>query len=435
MMDETPANTLVKALSDQAKALADDPEAARAFLSAKDATAPARPARKPRRASDDARSVRVTFRNGQSGRLFRVQESRRWKMAFFLHGKEYRETTGKTDFDEARKVLKDKLDELASVRQGRTEFVPPKAKQLTVDDALTALKTHFEAARKKGLKQAKAHMAAVRQTLGTAKAIAVTPALVDHCITRWQAQGVADATINRRTQLLGQALRQARIGNVPTFTRLVENNARQGTVAREAFGTIVAALPEHLRDLARFGYATGWRRGEILGLTAADVNLRRGVLTLADSKNGDPRVIPLRNEDGTPNAVGEIIERRMAARVVKNPKNTSATTTPYLWHKRGRPVRHFTKAWRKACRAAGLPDLKFHDLRRTFATDAAEAGNDYASIMAWTGHRTLSMFLRYRIRTLTGMQRAAARVETFRETQTATPAVVPIERAREAEAR
>jgi integrase len=111
------------------------------------------------------------------------------------------------------------------------------------------------------------------------------------------------------------------------------------------------------------------------------------------------------------------------------------TVVNHLWHKRGRPVRHFTKAWRKACKAAGLAELKFHDLRRTFATDAAEAGNDYATIMAWTGHRTLSMFLRYRIKSLTGMQRAAARVEMFRETQhNAAPAVVPIERAREAEA-
>jgi integrase len=269
-------------------------------------------------------------------------------------------------------------------------------------------------------------MAAVRAALGTAKAIAVTPELVDRCITRWQAQDVADATINRRTQLLGQALRHARIGNVPKFTRLAENNARQGTVARESFETLVAALPEHLRDLARFGYHTGWRRGEILGLTSADVNLRRGVLTIGDSKNGDGRVIPLCNEDGTLNAVGEIIERRMAARVVKN------AVVPHLWHKRGRPIRHFTKAWRKACKAAGLAELKFHDLRRTFATDAAEAGNDYATIMAWTGHRTLSMFLRYRIKSLTGMQRAASRVASFRETQDA-PMVAPITQARTAE--
>jgi len=428
-MDETAANAMAKTLNDQATAFANDPALARTFLSVEDPTALAQPARKPGRPSDDQRSRRVTFRNGQSGRLFRVQESRRWKMAFWHLGREFRETTGHVDFDEAKKVLKAKLDELASVRQGRTEFVPPKAKQLTVDDALTALETHFEAARKKGLKPAKAHMAAVRTAFGTAKAIAVTPELVDHWITRWQAQGVADATINRRTQLLGQALRHARIGTVPTFTRLAENNARQGTVAREAFETIVAALPEHLRDLTRFGYHTGWRRGEILGLTSADVNLRRGVLMIGDSKNGNGRVIPIRNEDGTLNAVGEIIERRMAARVVKN------AVVPYLWHKRGCPVRHFTKAWRKACKAAGLAELKFHDLRRTFATDAAEAGNDYATIMAWTGHRTLSMFLRYRIKSLTGMQRAAARVETFRETQhNAAPAVVPIERAREAEA-
>jgi hypothetical protein len=87
------------------------------------------------------------------------------------------------------------------VRRGEKTFVPPAAKQLTVDEALRALETHFEAAKKKGLKQARAHMAGVRSAFGSAKAVAVTPELIDHLITRWRAQGVADATINRRTQL------------------------------------------------------------------------------------------------------------------------------------------------------------------------------------------------------------------------------------------
>jgi len=32
------------------------------------------------------------------------------------------------------------------------------------------------------------------------------------------------------------------------------------------------ALPEPIADVARYGYLTGWRRGEILGLTWAEVD-------------------------------------------------------------------------------------------------------------------------------------------------------------------
>ncbi len=104
---------------------------------------------------------------------------------------------------------------------------------------------------------------------------------------------------------------------------------------------------------------------------------------------------------------------------------------PRLFHHDGRPIRDFRKAWRTACTAAGAPGALFHDLRRTFCHDAAEAGNDYKSIMDWTGHKTTSTFLRYRIVNLAGMKRAAQRVASFRQAQALTPTVVPIRQALE----
>jgi integrase len=178
--------------------------------------------------------------------------------------------------------------------------------------------------------------------------------------------------------------------------------------------------------VARFAYHTGWRRGEILGLTAANVDMTLGELRIGDSKNGEGRVIPLRNEDGQLNAVGEIVERRMAARVLGD------RIVPWLFHRHGRPIADSRKAWAAACTAAGVPGALFHDLRRTFCHDAAEAGNDYKTIMDWTGHKTTSTFLRYRIVNLAAMKRAAQRVTTFREAQGPTPTVVPLAHAAEA---
>jgi len=391
-----------------------------------------------------ARSVRVTFKGGHAGRLFKVDGSERWYLSYWHGGKEYRETTGTADFDAAKATLRKKLDELAAVRRGAEPFVDPKSKRLTVDQLLDALDADMELRRVKGLYEARAHMKAVRDSLGPWRALDVTPETVDRQIKAWLADDVAPATINRRVQALGQAFRFAKsrghVVSVPTFRRLPENNVRQGFFSRPDFEAVVAALPDYLRDVARFAYHTGWRKGEVLTLTAASVDMRLGELRIGDSKNGDGRVIPLREEDGTLNAIGEIVERRMAARVVGD------RVVPLLFHRRGRPVGDFRKAWRAACVVAGcarpklhadgtpvldrkgrpvmVPTKLVHDLRRTFAHDAAESGSDYKTIMEWTGHRTTSTFMRYRITSLAGMRRAAARVATFREAQVAAPAVV-----------
>src|SRR5207247_1731479 len=134
-------------------------------------------------------------------------------------------------------------------------------------------------------------------------------------IERWLEESVAPATINRRTQLLGQAFRIAlkRLGFVPTFRRLRENNARQGFVTPEQFEAIASRLRDPYDDLARLAYAIGWRKGELRPLTAANVDLRVGELRIGDSKNGAGRVIPLRDADGSLNTAGRIIERRLTA--------------------------------------------------------------------------------------------------------------------------
>ena len=64
--------------------------------------------------------------------------------------------------------------------------------------------------------------------------------------------------------------------------------------------------PEDLRDLARFGYLTGWRVGEIVTLAWSDVDRAGQRITLRSehSKDGQPRVIPFVV------TLVEIIERR-----------------------------------------------------------------------------------------------------------------------------
>ena len=52
---------------------------------------------------------------------------------------------------------------------------------------------------------------------------------------------------------------------VPYIPMLREDNARQGS-SSTPISNVVASLSEPVNEIARFGYLTGWRKGEILPL-------------------------------------------------------------------------------------------------------------------------------------------------------------------------
>ncbi len=63
----------------------------------------------------------------------------------------------------------------------------------------------------------------------------------------------------------------------------------------------------------------------------------------------------------------------------------------------GQRIKDFRGAWSGACRRAKLPKLLFHDLRRSAVNNFDQAHVPPKVAMRFTGHKTLSVYYRYRI--------------------------------------
>ena len=155
----------------------------------------------------------------------------------------------------------------------------------------------------------------------------------------------------------------------------------------EKFQAIAKELPEDIRPLVITAYLTGMRRGEIVGLEWSRVDLDSGTIDLSaeDTKTDEPRIIYL---GSLPELRRVFIEAKLKRKLKQKLVFLRAD---------GREVQGWTvsRLFKKACQKAGVGSYRLHDCRHTFTTNCVKAGVSKATIMKLTGHKTLSMFLRY----------------------------------------
>jgi integrase len=190
------------------------------------------------------------------------------------------------------------------------------------------------------------------------------------------------------------AVKSERLQRMPHIEMLREADPRRGFFERDEFEAVRAHLPAYARPAASFSYLTGWRlRSEILPLTWRQVDFRAGVVTLdpGTTKNREGRTFPL-----IPELRALLADQRATTDALQKRINA---IVPWVFHRteHGRPLKGFTKSWRAACRAAGLPGRIPHDFRRTAVRNLERAGVPRSVAMAMVGHRTESIYRRYAI--------------------------------------
>lgn len=204
-------------------------------------------------------------------------------------------------------------------------------------------------------------------------------------IAEAKAEESNEATANRYMALIRAVLRRAcdvwewteRAPKVPMYTL---RNKRVRWITREEADRLISLLPRHQAQMARFGLATGLRRRNVCRLKWSEVDLARNCAWIHpdQSKTRKATAVPLNAE-----ARAVLLERE-------------GEHVEWVFTFDGQPVWQVnTKAWRKAVKAAGLQDFRWHDLRHTWASWHAQAGTPLNVLQELGGWSSYEMVLRY----------------------------------------
>lgn len=308
-----------------------------------------------------------------------------WWLKYYVRGKVHFESSRTSSKRDAQRLLRDRLSARESGRLiGQPDTV-------TFADLRRGIEQHYDRQGNRSKDRAALALDHLEKFfLQDALALDITPARVaDYIDARLAARpAAARATVRYEIMILTLgftvAVKAGLLALRPIFTAPIVRNARSGFFSEADIAALLIELPDYLRPVANFGRLTGWRKDEVVGLTWGHIDWEAETIRLrADETKGKVgRVFPF----GLAPALRELLRAEWAQR-----------RGPFVFQDHGNPIKTFYKAWKSACKRAGLEGRLFHDLRRTAARELRKAGLTEGEIMKLCGWKTRSMFDRYNI--------------------------------------
>jgi integrase len=334
-----------------------------------------------------------------------VKEYSIWWIKYYQRGKPYRESTHSDKKVFAERLLKQREGKIAEGRQPGINF-----DKVLFDDLAEDFLTDYRINSRDSLPKAERSVRYLKEVFGGMRVPGVTTDKIQSYIKKRMEEGLSNASINRelaalkRMFNLGKQCTPSRVDQVPYIPMLKESNVRKGFFEQGEYLALKQALPVHLQAILTFGYHSGCRKAEILGLTWDRVDLKEGAIRFDDTKNEESRTIYLEEEEEVLKELKDLFSKR--------PLHCA-----FVFHREGQPIKDFKEAWEKVCNSVGLKGKLFHDLRRTAVRNMVRSGIPERVAMQISGHKTRSVFDRYNIVSDQDLREAASKRRAYFEKQ------------------
>ena len=230
-----------------------------------------------------------------------------------------------------------------------------------------------------------------------------------------QSKGLSPKTVRNINQVISSALTFAKeqkliISNPTDGCSLpkLEHREMKTLTAEQLQSFLREAKESGVYEMYYIELATGLRRGELLGLKWEDIDLRQGTIHIHRQVariNGEIIEAPLKTKNSYrtvsigADAVGILIQQKGKCHSkYVFPSPTGGPISPDS-------VLHMLH---RVLKRAGLPQVRFHDLRHTFATLALQNGVDVKTVSGMLGHYSAGFTLDTYAHVTTQAQRQAA---------------------------
>jgi integrase len=159
---------------------------------------------------------------------------------------------------------------------------------------------------------------------------------------------------------------------------LDEQHRRMMILDKDEIQRLVEASSGYLRFMIILALSTAMRKGEILSLRWKNIDFDEGYIYITQTKSNVPRKVPMNS----------IVKAALSG--IKKEGEFVFQSTKTETH-----FRDMFRSFKSACKKAGRPDLRFHDLRHTAATLMVTGGIDLVTVSQILGHASIQMTMKY----------------------------------------
>jgi len=217
---------------------------------------------------------------------------------------------------------------------------------------------------------------------------AISPMMIERFRKSKLHEGRTKSTCNRYLQLMKRMFNLAieegyteenPVRKVKLFSE--KDNLKERILTEAEEEKLLEVCSETLRPIILVALNTGMRRAEILNLKWNHIDFEAMKIRVEKTKSGKVRFIPI-------NSILFYVLQRLRAEKGQSP-------FVFLNPKTGKPYLDMKTGFKGTCRRAGISNLRFHDLRHTFASRLVERGVDIETVKELLGHHSITVTQRY----------------------------------------